>query len=53
MWTNADAIVPLAYNFKFDRPDGLPPKPIVFRTFLYAFGKENAKALNRMAMKVR
>ena len=53
MWTNADAIVPLAYNFKFDRPDDLPSKPIVFRTFLYAFGKENAEALKKMSMKVR
>jgi hypothetical protein len=53
MWTKADAIVPLAYNFKFDRPDGLPSKPIVFRTLLYAFGKENAEAIKKMPMLVR
>jgi hypothetical protein len=45
MWNNADAIVPNVYNFKFDRPDNLPSRPIMFRTALYAFGEDNAKAL--------
>ena len=53
MWQASDAVVPLVYNFKFDRPDGLPSKPIVFRTFLYAIGSENAKALHNMGAKVR
>lgn len=53
MWANADAIVPLAYNFKFERPEGMPAKPIVFRTFLYAFGRENAEALKKMSPRVR
>jgi hypothetical protein len=53
LWEKADAIVPLSYNYKFDRPDGLPSKPIVFRTALYAFGEENAKALYKIGTKVR
>ena len=53
MWANSDAVVPLAYNFKFDRPDNLPSKPIVFRTFLYAIGEDNAKALHSISARVR
>lgn len=48
MWNNADAIVPTVYNFKFDRPDNLPSKPTIFRTALFAFGEDNAKALAKL-----
>jgi hypothetical protein len=47
LWQEADAIMPLAYNAKFDRPNGLPARSIVFRTCLYAFGEINVKALHR------
>ena len=53
IWSKSDAIVPLAYNFKFERPNNLPAKPIVFRTCLYAIGKENAIALNKISARVR
>lgn len=53
LWEQADAIMPLPYNYKFDRPDGLPSKPIVFRTALYAFGKSNAEAIKKLGTKVR
>jgi len=47
LWQEADAIMPLAYNVQFDRPDGLKAKPIVLRTCLYAFGQNNVKALHK------
>ena len=47
IWERADAIMPLTYNYKFERPDGMPSKPIVFRTALYAIGATNAEALHR------
>ena len=53
IWDAADAIVPLPYNYKFERPDGLPSKPIVFRTALYAIGQNNAEALKKLETKVR
>ena len=53
IWNAADAIVPLAYNYKFERPDGLASKPIVFRTALYAIGENNAKALENLNVRVR
>jgi len=53
MWQASDAIAPLAYNYKFERPDGLSSKPIVFRTALYAIGESNAQALHRLGIKVR
>lgn len=53
MWDKAQGILPLAYNFKFERPDNLPAKPIVFRTCLYAFGEENVKALFKLEGTVR
>lgn len=52
IWKYADGIVPLAYNYKFDRPDGLSAKPIVFRTALYAIGIDNYKAIAKIG-KVR
>jgi len=45
LWDEADGICPNTYNLKFDRPDGLPNKPIVFRTALFAFGQVAYKAL--------
>jgi len=45
IWVATDAIVPLPYNYKFERPDGLASKPIVFRTALYAMGSLNVRAL--------
>lgn len=53
IWDRADAILPLAYNYKFERPDGMPNKPIVFRTALYAIGIENAEALRLLDGRVR
>ena len=47
VWSKSDAILPLTYNYKFERPDGMPSKPIVFRTALYAIGQANVEALNR------
>ena len=52
IWERSDAIVPLIYNYKFERPDNLPSKPIVFRTALYAIGQTNARALQNIG-KVR
>lgn len=46
IWDRADAILPLPHNYKFERPDGLASKPIVFRTALYAIGENNARALS-------
>lgn len=51
MWAHSDGIVPLAYNYKFERPDGEPSKPILFRTALYAIGKDNAEAIRAMGYK--
>jgi hypothetical protein len=45
LWAEADAILPTVYNLKFNRPDGLAAKPIVFRTALYALGESNVTAL--------
>ena len=45
IWEASDAIMFLPYNYKFERPDGLASKPIVFRTALYAIGLDNAQAL--------
>ena len=51
IWAHADGIVPLPYNYKFDRPDGLASKAIVFRTALYALGKDNAEAIKTLGHK--
>ena len=53
LWAKADGIVPQAYNSKFERPDGLPSRSIVFRTALFAFGEQNALALKNFGVKVR
>lgn len=51
MWAYSDGIVPMPYNYKFERPDGLVAKPIVFRTALYAIGKNNAEAIRALGYK--
>ena len=48
IWQAADIVLPLAYNFKFLRPEGLPAKPIVFQTALYGLGEENVEAIKRL-----
>lgn len=53
LWEKSDAVVPLVYNFHFERPDGLKSKPIVFRTFLYAIGEQNVKAIRNINARVR
>jgi len=53
IWNRSEAILPLAYNYKFERPDGMPSKPIVFRTALYAIGSENAEALKNINGRIR
>ncbi len=45
LWNESGAILPTIYNLKFERPDGLVAKPIVFRTALYAIGETNITAL--------
>lgn len=45
LWSSDCAILPLIYNFKFERPDDLSAKPIVFRTALYGFGNINVEAM--------
>lgn len=45
LWNKADGLIPTAYNLKFERPDGLTSKPIVFRTALFAFGEISYQAL--------
>ena len=45
LWLLAWGILPTAYNLKFERPDKLTSKPIVFRTALYAFGDVSYQAL--------
>jgi hypothetical protein len=52
LWASECAIMPLTYNFAFDRPDGLKPKPIVFRTALYAFNETNITALKMSGLGV-
>jgi len=53
IWEASEAIMPLPYNYKFERPDGLASKPIVFRTALYAIGSNNAQALRSISSVVR
>jgi hypothetical protein len=52
LWASECAIMPLIYNFAFERPEGLKPKPIVFRTALYAFGESNITALRMSGLGV-
>jgi hypothetical protein len=52
LWAESGAILPTAYNLKFNRPDGLTAKPIVFRTALYALGESNITALKMSGLGV-
>ena len=52
LWVESGAILPLAYNLKFNRPNGLPSKQIVFRTALYAIGESNITALKMSGLGV-
>lgn len=52
LWNSECAIVPLIYNFAFERPEGLKAKPIVFRTALYAFNETNITALKMSGLGV-
>ena len=45
LWNESGAILPTAYNLKFERPNGEAAKPITFRTALYAIGETNVTAL--------
>jgi hypothetical protein len=45
LWAESGAILPTAYNLKFERPNGEATKPILFRTALYALGESNITAL--------
>jgi len=53
LWNEADAIMPVAHNLKFELPDG-KSKPITFNPVLFAFGAENVAALKNSGLhKVR
>jgi len=52
LWELADGIVSTDNNLRFDRPDGTKNQ-ISFQTFLFALGKENAKALAGTGKRVR
>jgi len=52
LWASQCVVMPLIYNFWFERPDGLKAKPIVFRTALYAFGESNITALKMSGLGV-
>ena len=45
LWNESGAILPTAYNLKFERPNGEAAKQITFRTALYAIGETNITAL--------
>jgi hypothetical protein len=53
LWNEADAIMPVAHNLKFELPDG-KTKPITFNPVLFAFGASNVEALHKSELfKVR
>ena len=53
LWNEADAIMPVAHNLKFELPDG-KTKPITFNPVLFAFGDSNIEALHKSRLfKVR
>ena len=53
LWNEADAIMPVAHNLKFELPDG-KTKPITFNPVLFAFGAFNVQALEKSRLyKVR
>lgn len=52
LWASDCTVVPLPYNFKFERHDG-KAKPISFLTALYALGDKGKTALHNIDAKVR
>ena len=46
IWSEANGIIAMPPNFKFERPDGTQ-RSIAFQTFMFAFGQESVEALNR------
>ena len=52
LWASECAVMPLIYNFWFERPDGLKAKPIVFETALYGFGETNITAMKMSGLGV-
>ena len=46
IWSTAEAVVAMPYNFYFDRPDGTI-KRIAFQTFMFSFGEQGNEALQR------
>ena len=46
IWQSEGLIVPSAYNFKFERPDGVK-RDITFRTMLFAIGETARIALQK------
>ena len=52
LWASESAVMPLIYNFAFERPEGLKAKPIFFRTALYAIGESNITALKMSGLGV-
>lgn len=52
LWASECAIMPLIYNFSFERPEGLKAKPIIFRVGLYAFNETNITALKMSGLGV-
>ena len=46
IWSSADSVIAMPYNFGFDRPDG-STKKIAFQTFMFGFGNAANTALAR------
>ena len=46
LWNQVDAIMPVAYDLKFELPDG-KKRPITFNPVLFAFGDVNVQALKK------
>ena len=50
LWEYAQAVCPSTYNMKFVRPDGMPNRPIVFRTAIFSFGDTATTALKESGL---
>jgi hypothetical protein len=48
MWNTCSAILPIAHDLKFEKPDGTF-KPITFNVALYAMGADNVRSLRKVA----
>lgn len=49
IWQSEGLIIPSAYNFKFERPDGVK-RDITFRTMLFAIGQTATTALQQSGL---